>query len=373
MHARLNGKAALAAFLLVGASVVTTVAQAPAAQAAETGTSSCSSTASGGTSGGGGGSVSGSTVTMWQLLTVKSQGALCPAGSSSGGGNYTPPQCWWGPEFSPTELSDDIGQLDTNGESAIDTYTAFNEVYAKDGTGYDVPATYKSTDGPPWEVYNIKQSPAGEWWGLIWSDTITEQGIQDCTAIDNDHFPRDWYWVLPGDKAPAKDAPTLDAKELALYVQGKVMLPALKIQTNPDLDTATKATVGLPTWVWADAAGSTITDEICTRDLYRVCVNMTATAASFSLSTDDSGASVFADCKRNADGTVGTKYTGQSGNPPCGITFSQPGTFNVNMQTTWNVVIGFTNDDGSNGQLTGTGTSETQVPANVQEVQAINQ
>jgi hypothetical protein len=367
VHARLNGRAALAAFVLVAASVVTTVVQAPVAQAAS-GTSSCSAGSSGGTSGGGGGSVAGGTVTMWQMLSTTKD--LCPENTSSNSGdaNYTPPQCWWGPEYDPAGLAADIGQLDTNGGSAIDTYTALTEEYAHSGTGATYPANYQSTDGPPWELFNVGAKPPGEWWGLIWSDTITMQGMEDCTAIDTKHFPYDWYWVV--DTAPTPgDAPVLDAYQLALYVQGKVDLPALPVTTNPDLAANTKATVGLPTWVWADAAGSQIGDTITTKAEYgSLQVQMTATASSFSLSTDDPGATVYSDCKRNADGTVGTAYTGQSGNPPCGVTFSQPGTWNLTMQTTWNVVI-----DYGTGQLTATGTSETQIPASVQEVQAINE
>lgn len=367
MHARLNGRAAFAAFLLVAASLVTTVSQAPAAQAASGGDGSCSAASSGGTSGGGGGSVSGGTVTMWQMLSSTKN--LCPEGTSSntGDANYTPPQCWWGPEYSPQGLSDDIAQLDTNGGSAIDTFMALDEEYAHNGPQGDGPAGYQSTDGPPWYKYNIGASPAGEWWGLIWSDTITMQGMQDCTAIDTKHFPEDWYWVVDTPPTPG-DAPVLDAYQLALYVQGKVDLPALPISTNPDLGAKTKATVGLPTWVWADAAGSQIGDTISTTAQYgSIKVQMTATASGFSLSTDDTGATVYSDCKRNADGTVGTAYAGQSGNPPCGVTFSQPGTWNLTMRTTWNVVI-----DYGTGTLTGTGYSQTQVPATVQEVQAIN-
>lgn len=367
MHARLNGRAALAAFLLVAASVVTTAAGAPAAQAA-TGGDNCVSGGSGGTSGGGGGSVSGGTVTMWQTLTVSAQASLCPGGTTGGGGtNYKPPQCWWGPEYTPDQLAADIGQLDTNGGSAIDTYMALNEEYAKDGPGATYPAGYKSTDGPPWQLYNVGASPAGEWWGLIWNEDITEQGMQDCTNIDTKHFPEDWYWVTPGTAADPGDAPVLDPYQLALYVQGKVRLTPLPMHTNPDV-AATKATVGLPTWVWADAGNTTIQDQICTQAQYGgICVEMTATAASFSLSTNDSGATVYSDCKRNADGTVGTAYAHQSGNPPCGVTFSQPGGWDLTMQTTWNVAI-----DYGAGTLNGTGYSETDLGANVQEVQAIN-
>jgi enoyl reductase len=344
-------------------------AGAPSAQAAD-GTSSCGSSASGGTSGGGGGgSVSGSTVTMWEMLTVKSQASLCPSGTSnSGGGDYQPPQCWWGPEFDPQGLADDIGQLE--GGSADDTYVTLTDEYAHGGTGMtDFTAGYKSTDGPPWELFNVGATPPGEWWGLIWSDTITEQGIEDCTAIDNKHSPEDWYWVPDQTAAPDPgDAPVLDPYELALYIEGKVNIQSLPIQTSPSLAT-TDATVGLPTWVWADDANTTVTDDICTAPQYgNICVTMTATAQSFTVTSNDSGAQIFGPCTRNAGGDIGTPYKdGDTGNPPCGVTFSQPGNWNLDMLTTWNIAITY-----AGGELDQQIQTDTAVPATVQEVQAIN-
>jgi hypothetical protein len=370
VHTRLNGRAALAAFVLT-ASCVFTAAGAPAAQAAD-GSGSCGSSVSGGTSGGGGGgSVSGSTVTMWEMLTVKSQASLCPAGTSnSGGGNYQPPQCWWAPEFDPQGLADDIGQLE--GGSADDTYVALTGEYAAGGTGAPYTDGYNADQGPPWERFNVdapEPSKPGKWWGLIWSDTITEQGIEDCTAIDTKYFPKDWYWVSPdADGDIPTDAPPLSPRELALYVEGKVNIQSLPIQTSPSLAT-THATVGLPTWAWADAANTTITADICTAPQYgNICVNMTATAQNFTVTTDDTGAQIFGPCERGAGDDIGTPYkNGDTGNPPCGVTFSQPGNWNLNMLTTWNIAITYVGG-GLNQQIQ----TDTALAATVQEVQAIN-
>lgn len=380
MHARLNGRAVLAALVLVAGSTVTTMTGAPTAMAtttATTGQNNCVSGGSGGTSGGGsgGGSIAGNTVTMWQMLTLTSQRVLCQNGTNSGSGsgsgtNYQPPQCWWGPEYSPTELQSAIGALETSGGSADGEYTALNGEYAAGGSGATPPATYKSTDGPPWDYYNVGASPGGMWWGLILNENITTAGLDACTAIFNKHFPEDWYWVADANPVAPEpgDVPTIDPYQLALYVQGKVQLNPLPVHTNPDL-TSTKATVGLPTWVWADAAETTVNATICTAPKYgSICVTMKAEAQSFTLTTNDPGATVYAHCDRDANGVIGTPYTsGQSGNPPCGVTFSQPGQWQLTMQTTWNVTINY-----GAGTLTGIGYSATDVSANVQEVQAIN-
>jgi enoyl reductase len=366
----MNGRAVVAALVLIGSGVFASTAGAPAAQAAAGG-DNCVSGGSGGTSGGGGGSVSlNGQITMWAALSEHTQAALCPGGTSSGGNsNWTPPQCWWGPEYSPDQLAADIGQLDTNGGSADATYTALTDEYANGGTGAKFTSGYMSTDGPKWELFNVGASPGGEWWGLIWNENITPQGMNDCTNIDTKHFPEDWYWVADQAGAPNPgDAPVVDAHELALYLEGKVKLTPLPIQTDPAL-TTTKATVGLPTWVWANAGGATVLDQLCLAPQYgaNICVNMTATARSFTVSSSDSGATLYTDCKANAGGTVGTPYTGQSGNPPCGVTFSQPGNWTLDMVTTWNVKL-----DYGNGELDDPAYTETDLNANVQEVQAIN-
>jgi hypothetical protein len=368
VHARLKGRAALAALVLAASGLFVTTSGAPAAQAATGGTDSCSSSTSGGSSGGGGTVTSAGQITMWAELSQHSQSVLCPAGTSSGGGsNWTPPECWWGPEFDPQGLATDIAQLGV-GSSTSDTYTALTAEYASKGTGAAYSAGYSTTNGPPWELFNVPPAtPQGEWWGLIWNDDITLQGINDCTAIDTKHFPEDWVTPTTGAPEPG-DAPTLNSHELALYVEGKIKLQPLPIQTDPSL-TATKATVGLPTWVWANAADTTLTDAICTDAQYGapICVNMTAQAQSFTVASSDSGATLYTNCTLNADETVGTAYTGQSGNPPCGVTFSQPGAWTLSMITTWTVTI-----DYGGGKLTDPAYTETDLNANVQEVQAIN-
>ena len=369
----MTSRVALATLLVAGGGVFAVTAGAPAAQAADGGGGGCTSATSGGTSGGGG-SASGSTITMWAQLTVHSQAALCPSGSTSnaGGTDWKPPQCWWAPEYSPEGLAADIAQLDTNGGSADETYTALNAEYASQGPeGAFDPPNYQSTDGPPWQKYNVGASPSGEWWGLIWNEDITEQGIEDCTAIDVSHFPKDWYWVTPTTGTPDPgDAPVLDEHELAEYVAGKVKLNPVTVQTNPDLN-GTKATVDLPTWVWAQGAGNTtITDQICTQQQYGgICVNLNAQAASFDVSTNDPAATVYDNCKADAAGVVGTPYTAGAGNPPCGVTFGSPGAWNLVIDTTWSVQITY---DGGAITLDPAPVTETDVAANVQEVQAVN-
>lgn len=346
MHARLTSRAALAAILVLTSGVYAVAVGAPQAQAAA-GSDNCGSGSSGGSSGGGG-SVAGGTVTMWTQLTKFSQGVLCQGGSTSAAADpdWQPPQCWWAPEYSPQELANAIGSLDTNGGSAIDTYTQLTDEYAAGGTGAAYKANYKTTDPPPWERFNVPPAtPAGEWWGLVWSDDITKQGIDDCTTIDNNHFPEDWYWVTPVTGAPDPgDAPTLDPQELAEYIAGLVKLSPVQVQTSPGLN---HATVGLSDWLWADGAGNTTIApvNICTQRQYgNICVTLSAWAEKLSISSP--GATIFSDCNLQAGTTeIGTPYTSGNGNPPCGLTFNQAGPASVTIGTTWKVEITWAGGD----------------------------
>jgi hypothetical protein len=367
MHARLTGRAALAAALVFTSGLYAVAVAAPQALAA-TGADNCNSASSGGTSGGG--SVVGGTVTMWLQLEQSSQSMLCSAGSSSASGdpNWQPPQCWWGPQFSPDELAGAIGSLNTNGGSAIETYTALDGVYASLGPDVPVTGTYVSTSGPNWDDYNINASPPGEWWGLVWSDNITLAGIDSCTNIENNHFPVDWYWVADQAAGPDPgDAPVLDPQELALYIEGKVKLYSAQVQTSPALD---HATVGLSNWLWADGAGNTTIPktDICTQPQYgHVCVTLSAQATKLTIAAP--GAQIFSACTLHPGTTeIGTPYTGGNGNPPCGLTFTQAGTSQVTIGTYWKVKI---NWGGGEIDLNPPPLYQT-LPADVQAIQAVN-
>lgn len=374
----MTGRVVLAALLVFASGVYAASVAAPRAQAQTAADSGggCTTTVSGGSSGGGG-SVSGDTITMWAQLTEQSQTYLCQGTSTYGtGSNWQPPQCWWAPEYTPPQLAGAIGSLATNGGSADETYTELTQEYAAGGTGAQYTAGYTSTSGPPWERFNV-DAPGYQdgdmWWGLVWNEDITLQGMNDCTAIDTQHFPEDWYWVTPTTGTPDPgDAPVLDGQELADYVAGKVRLNPVVVDSSPNLSANTKTTVGLPTWLWAYGGGNTVVKhQICTTPEYGdICVYLVAQAKSSTILTGDPAAKVFADCRLNTvTGYIGKAYAGGTGNPPCGITFETPGTWPIALDTTWNVKISW-----AGGALTPQPPPETETDLNavVQAIQAVN-
>ncbi|MBR7828667.1 hypothetical protein KDK95_20330 [Actinospica sp. MGRD01-02] len=364
------GRAALAACLVLASGWFTVFASAPSALA-DSG-SGCG-TSSGGTSGGG--SVSGSQVTMWASLTKTEH--LCGSGSSSitGGTSWTPPACWWAPEYTPEELYSTVGQLDQSSSQL--TYSAFQQEYdvnGDNGHGGLAPLKpgYLSTDGPKWQSYNVGAGPAGTWWGLIWNDDDTLAQMQQCSDIDTKHFPEDWYWVPTGGAAPTTgDAPTVTAEQLALYVASKVQLPQLQVQASPAL--GSKSTVNLPTWVWANAADTSFSvNDICLTEDPAICVNLNAQAESFTLGTDPADSVLYnSGCTLDqATGTIGTPYAGSKGDPPCGVTFTNPENYNLKVLTSWLITVTWNGGQWQSPQPLPT--TETDEAVTAQEVQTIN-
>jgi enoyl reductase len=364
------GRAALASCLVLASGWFTVLASAPSALAVSG--AGCG-TSSGGTSGGG--SVTGSQVTMWASLTKTEH--LCSSGSSSitGGTSWTPPACWWAPEYTPEELYSTVGQLDQSSSQL--TYSAFQQEYdvnGDNGHGGLAPLTpgYLSTDGPKWQSYNVGAGPAGTWWGLIWNDDDTLTQMQQCSDIDTKHFPEDWYWVPTGGAAPATgDAPPVTAEQLALYVASKVQLPPLQVQASPAL--GSKSTVNLPTWVWAAAADTSFSvNDICLTEDPAICVNLTAQAESFTLGTDPSDSVLYnTGCTLDqTTGTIGTPYAGSKGDPPCGVTFTNPENYNLKVLTSWLITVTWNGGQWQSPQPLPT--TETDEAVTAQEVQTIN-
>jgi hypothetical protein len=364
----MTGRAAVAALLIFASGVYAVSVAAPQARAAA-GSGACGSTGSGGTSGAGG-SESDGVISVWASLTSSSQSHLCQGTSTTGyPSNVTPPPaCWWEPEFSPPQLAAAIAQYAPS--SSEQTFIDYDGEYADKGENVAVAGDYVSTSGPTWQDFNINANPGGTWWGLYYNEYATA-GFSQCTAIFDNVYPENWFWVANGAAANPPAGTAMTARDLAEYVAGKVALDPITVQSNPDLTAGTKTTVGLATWLWADGGGNTtVKFQICTQE-GPICVNVAAQAVRFTVTTGDHAATVFSPCKANKQGVIGKPYaTGDNGNPPCGITFRTPGTWPVAMVTSWDVRISWAG--GALPLLEPLPQTETDLTARVQAIQAVN-
>ncbi len=373
MHRKMKRRAALAALALTISCTATSVWSAAPALA-DSGSGSCGSTSSGGSSGGGSGS--GGDYQIWEALTYKNTDYLCSSGGNvtSGGADtsvYVP--CWWGPEYSPSELQ---AYVDGMGESAIDTQFDFMHEYDSNGDAAGYTAGYQSTDGPLWESYNVGASPAGEWYGLIFNAADTSAQMDTCQAGQDAKYPEDYYWGVNGNP-PADlpgNAPGFTEQDLADYLESIVVLPPAVMQSSQGKD-ASADTVNLPIWYWQDeGTPSTLVEfDECA---FQVCVHFRAQAVSFTVRDDTTPAEIDSSgcTDQPSTNTLGTPYTDQplSQAPSCGVTYTERSAATDPVaETTWNVAITW---DG--GSLVPTpppviGTPIGGLP--VQDVQAVNQ
>lgn len=362
--------------VLVGALATGSAAASPAAAAS----SGCTSSASGGTVVTPP-TVNGASITFDQAVHVFI-GNYCPGGAASGNLSWTPPACWWQPMFTPQQLKDFAYSYYQNSSSTDLTWAKMLQYYETDGgRGETTPPGYSSTSGPPYSNWNIGATPGGEWWSIVFNANMmgTAQ-FSDCLnhTMNSDGEP--WSWVPTGKPAPADVAePVVTGEELAEYAASIMQLPGSDFQSSPQ----TGQTVNLPMWVWAGdpnaGTGPYAPQKLraCTVDLdgvASVCATVTATAQSFTIdpgTPSPADAHVYGPCTISASGYVGEKYDGQTGPPPCGVTYlhstAQGEVYRPSVTVEWSI-----NWDGTGGAWPKPdAVPGAQHPVTVQEIQTV--
>jgi len=364
VHRKLSGRAALAAATLVASCAFATAWSTPPALAAS-GSGSCSG--SGGSSGGGGGS--GDNYKIWVALSTHQD--MCAGGGNIEGDGSSDASvhiaCWWGEVYDPAGLRAEIQSFASQG-STSNWYSILQQEYDVNGTG-PMSAGYRSTQGPPWQSYNVGATPAGEWYGLILNSGDTLDELQKCTDEEDAQSPKIYYWGVNG--APADlpgDAPGFTARDLAMYVDSIVNLPPADVSTNPP----GKSTVNVPVWYWQNAGPNSLTiDNICA---FNVCVDFHAQAESFQIKSAGAPATLRSGgCTLNTStGVLGTAYRKSDGNTAsnCGVTYTAPGGGDPVVWTYWKVTITWPGGSWSPPKAGYIPTTMGNVP--VQEIQAVN-
>ncbi|BBA97462.1 putative secreted protein [Actinacidiphila reveromycinica] len=139
--------------------------------------------------------------------------------------NWSPPLCWYEPEFTPAEFSDYI-----------------NNHYVQ-GSAWE-------TMGQDYGGDDFHKGDKGAWWQLI---APTAAGSDACAALDP------WKWITP-EQPSTPDVPTIDPKTLAGLAFDKTILPEPDIRLRPlaqnqlvNLDTEIAFDKALPK-VWVTAS-----------------------------------------------------------------------------------------------------------------------
>jgi hypothetical protein len=255
-------------------------------------------------------------------------------------GNWTPPACWWEPQWTPEQL-----------KGLGDFFDAFLGVVGFPGRPFQT----------QYGDYNVGKD--GRWWAPVKNPNREgDPATEACTGIF-------WADTKTVPKVPMAVSPEVMAK----YAYDELPLPRLIVEFNP---AGGRQTVNLPTWIWGTDAVFKPVPVHATIPGTGLWATTTATPVSLHLDAGTPDAELFpasGDCPINADGTVGRKYTtGERGDPACGVVYQRetaPGaTFPLRATITWK--ISWIGSDGAGGPLPAA-TIRDDHDMQVREIQAV--
>ncbi|UQT57022.1 hypothetical protein M4V62_19005 [Streptomyces durmitorensis] len=283
-------------------------------------------------------------------------------GNNKGGGgpvasvdtNWTPPGCWYAPEWKATEFQEYRQRLYFGARHDPDAprdvlgdMSDQNQAYAKDG-------------------YNIDKEKDGMWWGA--------QQNPNASMAEQFKCDREPFWVENGE-TPEDVPQVIDPEILAGLAYEQIKVPGTKVTLAPD----GPSKVNLPTWAWLDKGDFSPVSVTASLDAPGLHIEATTTAKPVALSikpgTEDAvRIPASGKCELNDDGSIGEPYAkGKSKEqPPCGVTYQRSsgnGTFNLQATATWDIT--WTGTDGAGGDLPD-GEYGNDQPVTVEEVQSVN-
>ncbi|WP_328536509.1 hypothetical protein [Streptomyces sp. NBC_00344] len=267
--------------------------------------------------------------------------------------NWTPPACWYAPEWSATDFQKfrqgvyfsavhDPGlPPDVRGEISDQ-----NQKYAGDD-------------------YNIDKEKEGMWWG--------PQYNEDASLADQMKCDRDAFWVKNGETPDVPQA--IKPETLAGLAYQQMQVPGTKVTLAP----SGASKVNLPTWAWLDKGNFRPVSVTASLDVGGFHVQATTTAEPVALSIDPGTKDAellpgSGTCAVNDDGSIGEPYAPGKADrtPPCGVVYQRSsgrGTFDLRATATWK--ISWTGTGGAGGALPDGRYGNNQA-VTVQEIQAVN-
>ncbi|WP_406136456.1 hypothetical protein [Streptomyces sp. NBC_01089] len=305
---------------------------------------------------------SGSKGTEHPNKTIGSQVSIKYSSSGSSGGgsgrlastdsNWTPPACWYAPEWSATEFQQFRQGVYV---SAVHDPDLPNDVR---GEISDQNQKYAGDN------YNIDKEKEGMWWGPQFND--------DASLADQMKCDKDPFWVKKGETPDVPQA--IKPETLAGLAYQQMQVPGTKVSLAP----AGASKVNLPTWAWLDKADFKPVSVTASLDVAGFHAEATTTAEPDALrldpGTDDAQVLPASGQCAMENGSIGEPYAPGKANltPPCGVVYqrsSGDGTFDLRSTATWK--ISWTGTGGAGGTLPDGEYGDDQ-PVRVQEIQAVN-
>ncbi|WP_326690063.1 hypothetical protein OIE63_24890 [Streptomyces sp. NBC_01795] len=277
-----------------------------------------------------------------------------------GGGDWSPPPCWYAPTYTPKQLKKKVadspysltGRAPDNGRKKQEIDESIRDRYTS--------GEYKD--------FNLKKQDEGTFWAAVPNpDEKDAAKRESCTDLP--------FWVKKGERPTRPDA--ISPKILAGLAYEAIRVPDTRVELNPKQ----RQTVNLPTWAWLDKGTFTPLSVTASVDLgagEEISATTTAKPDTLRLQPGTDDATLHpasGECPRNSKGGIGTPYTkGNAKNtPPCGVTYQRAthdnGTYPLKATLSWKASWHGTDDTGA---TLPDGEFGTQRNITVHEVQSIN-
>lgn len=263
-------------------------------------------------------------------------------------GNWSPPACWYEPQFTPKQFGDYLAKHDYGGGSAG---TSERGEYLDETGG-------KLHKGDHGSWYMLKRSSAAD----------IGEAMDRCGALHT------YTWVGPADPAPP-GTPVITPEILAGLAYGRTKLPTPPVTLKPAPD---RLKVNLPTRVSFEGHLDqvSVTASISNPGLG---INIAATTVATPRQLHLVAGTDYADPQSCTYDLVkkGGTYAVESGDSGCLITYrksSGTGTYTLHASITWDVTWNPTADPGGKPVRNDLPDGETanDIPVTVKEIQAIN-
>jgi enoyl reductase len=274
-------------------------------------------------------------------------GSGSDVGAVSPIGNWSPPPCWYAPEYTPAQLQQlltPMWQITTN---SYEWVAAQRDRYVH---------------GHPYKYFNKAKTGKGYWWGPF-VDRSFPPGWDSCR--------KPFFWVDKGDPPP-KVPNAVTPKVLAELAYKQLRVPSTEVDLSPEGSTV----VNVATWAWLDRARFKPVSVTASVPVLGISATTTATPVSLTLEPGTSEATTFpaSGVCPIKNGRIGVPYTKDKVDetPPCGVTYlksSVNGAYHLEATITWKI------------HWTGTGAVEHALPDGtygaeqdvvVREVQTVN-
>lgn len=255
--------------------------------------------------------------------------------------NWSPPACWYEPEFTPTQFSDYINSHYTAGDSA---WTSMGRDYGGD---------------------DFHKGDKGAWWDLV---------IPDLSRADECASLPPWKWITP-DQPSTPDIPSIDPTTLAGLAYNETVLPQPDITLRP---VAENQLVNLDTEIAFDKALPRVS-VTASLDNAALGVHVAATTTAVPVQLTLDAGTQYADpqsCTYDLK-SAGGRYSVDTKDAGCNVTYrraSPSGGYELRATVVWKVT--WTPSADPNGPASAPalpdGQSTTQTQVTVSENEAVN-